>query len=369
MALSNETRALLALHLVPRIGQRMTAVLLERYGSAEKVFQAPIEELQEIPRIGAEVARNLHHSWATKEVEAEIELLHKHDVNVIARGEPGYPEALHQIDDPPALLYVGGQLVAEDARAIAIVGSRHCTSYGKRVAERLGNDLARAGFTIVSGLARGIDEAVHRGALQSGRTLAVLAGGLSKIYPPEHAELARQVRARGALLTESSMRMEPMPGMFPARNRIISGLCRAVVVVEAAEKSGALITAQHAGDQGRDVFAIPGQVDSPASGGTLQLLRQGAKLVRHAGDILEELQGLSFAKNEPLKVQEPVPTAPPGLTEVEKKIWDFLAEQPHNVEDLARQVAKSMGELSGILMGLELKKLIRRLPGSLYERV
>src|SRR5207247_2643174 len=188
-------------------------------------------------------------------------------------------------------------------------GSRSCTSYGRRIAERIGHDLARAGWTVVSGLARGIDGAAHRGALQAGgRTLAVLAGGLSRIYPPEHQDLAAEVAASGALLTEAPMRMEPMAALFPQRNRIISGLSRAVVIVEAADKSGALITARLAAEQGREVFAVPGPVDSAASAGSLHLLRQGAKLVRNADDILEDLHALPAL--DPI-ASTPPPPGPP----------------------------------------------------------
>src|SRR6185295_17043882 len=228
-------------------------------------------------------------------------------------GRPEYPVNLATIDDAPHLLFCKGTIDPRDEQCIAIVGSRACTSYGKRLAERIAGDLARAGWTIVSGLARGIDGCAHRGALNAkGRTIAVLAGGLSKIYPPEHADLAVEVAASGALVTESCMLMEPMATLFPARNRIISGLSRAVVIIEAAEKSGALITARLAIEQGREVFAVPGAVDSPASFGTHQLLRKGAKLVRHADDILEDLQSLPALVEDSSSVP-PAPTIPTGL--------------------------------------------------------
>jgi DNA processing protein len=265
------------------------------------------------------------------------------------------------------LLFVKGTLEARDEQAVAIVGSRACTSYGKRLAERIGQDLARAGWTVVSGLARGIDGCAHRGALQAkGRTIAVLAGGLSKIYPPEHTDLAGEVAASGALVTESCMLMEPMATLFPARNRIISGLSRAVVVIEAAEKSGALITARLAAEQGREVFAVPGAVDSVASAGTHQLLRNGAKLVRNADDILEDLQGLPrLVEDTPTQSQQP--QLPLGLDEVQQKIWEALAER-RLVDDLTYQLAMPITDLTRQLMTLELKKVVRRLPGNWYER-
>jgi DNA processing protein len=212
----------------------------------------------------------------------------------------------------------------------------------------------------------------HRGALQAGgRTIAVLAGGLSRIYPPEHAELAEQVQASGALLSESAMTMEPMAGMFPARNRIISGLARAVIIVEANEKSGALITASHAAEQGREVFAVPGPVDSPASAGTLTLLRQGAKLVRHADDVLEDLNGVaplvpSTGRSSSRRMLQAAP--PPDLDDIQRKIWDFLAEKSRHVDEITRQLGLAVGDVNGRLMLMEMKKAIRRLPGNQYER-
>jgi DNA processing protein len=245
-----------------------------------------------------------------------------------------------------------------------MVGSRHCTGYGRKVAERLGAELARAGYTIVSGLARGIDGIAHRAALKAGgRTLAVLAGGLSKIYPPEHADLAREVEQSGALITEAAVAMEPMAGMFPARNRLISGLSRGVVIIEAAERSGALITASHAADQGRPVFAVPGPLDSPASAGTHQLVRKGAILIRGVEDILEELQGIrpavSAARSEP----------PPALDDLQRRIWESLQDQPRHIDALVQQLQVSVTEVSKNLLLLEMKKVVRRLPGNQYERV
>ena len=235
--------------------------------------------------------------------------------------------------------------------------------HGRKIAERLASDLARAGYVVISGLARGIDGVAHRGALKAGgRTLAVLAGGLSRIYPPEHADLADEVAASGALLTESSMRMEPMAVMFPARNRLISGLSRGVVVIEAAQRSGALITASHAAEQGRPVFAVPGQADSPASAGVHELLRKGAVLVRGVEDILEEFEGVrptvKSVKQEPRTV----------LDETERRIWEFLQDQPKHIDQMAQQLRLPVGQLAGTLLMMEMKKLVRRLPGNQYER-
>jgi DNA processing protein len=366
MALSADERDLLALHLVPGIGPRLCAALLERFGSAAAALRASEQELREVPHIGAKIASQLKQALARPDLEEECRLLEQYGVHVLFHGRPDYPVALAMMPLPPHLLYVKGTLPADEQRHIAIVGSRACTSYGRRIAERLAHDLARAGWTIVSGLARGIDGEAHRGALRAkGRTIAVLAGGLSRIYPPEHKELAEQVAASGALVSEASMRMEPMAGMFPVRNRIISGLCRGVIIVEANEKSGALITARLAGEQGREVFAVPGPVDSAASAGSLTLLRNGAKLVRSADDVLEDLQALPslFGAAPP-----PAADQPAGLDEVQQRVWQYLDEK-RTADEITRHLQLPSGEVTRQLMTLELRKVVRRLPGNWYERV
>lgn len=365
MTNSDDERDLLALHLVTGIGPRLTSALLDHFGSASAILHASVAELTEVPYLGSKVAEAMTRALANPDVARECEAIARHGVHLRVMGRPDYPANLATIDDAPHLLFVKGTLDTRDEKAIAIVGSRACSSYGKRLAERISQDLARAGWTIISGLARGIDGSAHRGALQAkGRTLAVLAGGLSKIYPPEHADLAAEVAGAGALLTESCMLMEPMATLFPARNRIISGLSRAVVIIEAAEKSGALITARLAAEQGREVFVVPGPVDSPASAGALQLLRKGAKLVRHADDILEDMQELPRLVEDKPPLEAPVPR---DLDDNQRKIWEALAER-RNVDELTEQLAMPISELARQLMTLELKKVVRRLPGNCYER-
>lgn len=369
--LAPEVRDLLTLHLVPGIGPKLTAALLERFGSAREVLEATPAELCEVPHIGSRLANAIREAIQRADVEEELQCMAQHDTHLLALPTPPYPAALATISDPPYLLYLRGTLEERDAQAVALVGSRHCTAYGLRVAERLASGLARAGYTVVSGLARGIDAAAHRGALQAGgRTIAVLAGGLSKIYPPEHADLARDVAAMGALLSEAAMKMEPMAGMFPARNRIISGISRAVVIIEAAERSGALITARHAVEQGRSVLAVPGPVENAASEGTNALIRQGAVLCRGVDDILEELKEapLPVADGSPARAPERVSVPPPDLDEVQRQIWDCLAEQPRFLDELANQLSLGVPQLMNVLVGLEMKRVVRRLPGSRYER-
>jgi DNA processing protein len=269
------------------------------------------------------------------------------------------------------LLYYRGTLTEADRRAVGIVGTRKCSSYGRRVTEQIAAGLVRAGYTIVSGLARGIDGVAHSAALKAGgRTIAVLANGLASIYPPEHVELSREVQRSGCVLSETPMAMDPQAGMFHARNRIISGLSQAVVIVEAGERSGAKITASHAGNQGREVFVVPGNVDSLCSAGTLQLLRDGARLVRNADDILEDLAGIApvgdpVPKSAPAPVQAP---PPPQLEGDQQRVWNFLADGPKHVDGISRGLGIPVAQLQSMLMMLEMKKAVRRLPGNQYER-
>ncbi len=362
--LDPETRDLLALHLLPGLGPRLTKALLERFGSAAQVLVASAMELGEVPHIGDTVAHKLVEAMQGLSLDRELELLDKHQTRLVGQHSAEFPPSLKTISDPPALLYVRGGLVEADKNAVAVVGSRHCTSYGRRIAERLAEGLARAGWTVISGLARGIDAAAHRGALNAGgRTIAVLAGGLSSIYPPEHADLAEEIAAVGALVSESPMGLAPMAGLFPARNRLISGMSRGVVVVEAPQKSGALVTARHAAEQGRDVFAVPGPVDSPASSGTLQLLKDGANLVRDADDILN-----TWGEARRTARTTPAAAPPPVLSGLQLRIWESLSSEPVHADDLVQRLEVGAAELGATLLLLEMQGLIRRLPGNRYER-
>jgi DNA processing protein len=363
-AITPDVRDLLALHLLPGLGPRLTAALLRRFGSAGAVLRAGAAQFREVPHIGPKLSEDLSHAVRAVDVDAELALVARHGVHLRQLGTPEYPGALTQIHDPPHLLYVRGAIEPGDAKAVALVGSRQFTSYGRRAAERLAADLVRAGYVIVSGLARGIDGFAHRAALKAGgRTLAVLAGGLSRVYPPEHADLADEVAAAGALVSEAPMRQEPLAGMFPARNRIISGLSQGIVIIEAAEKSGALITAEHAAEQGRTVFAVPGPIDSPASAGANALIRQGAVLVRGAEDVIEELEGIRAP------AAAPVPQAPPPeLDDVQRRLWEFLGEGARHLDQMAQGLCLPVPQLSGALLTMEMRKLVRRLPGNRYER-
>jgi DNA processing protein len=341
---------------------------LARFGSADAVLRAGADRLREVPSVGPHTAEEITTALRTLDVDAELARMAKHGVSLRARGAPDYPASLFDIPDSPPLLYVRGSLQEADSRAVAVVGTRHPTGYGKRVAERLAAGLARAGYTVVSGLARGIDGIAHKAALAAGgRTLAVLANGLSRVYPPEHAGLADEVAASGALLTEAPMERAPLAELFPVRNRIISGLSRAVVIVEAAEQSGTLITAEHAAEQGRPVLAVPGPTDSPASAGCHELIRQGAVLCRGVEDVLEEVQGVSTVAAS-AKAAETPPAPPPEMDEPQRRAWEFLADGPRHLDEMVQRLGVNVAELSGVLLMLEMKRAVRRLPGNRYER-
>lgn len=368
----------LALALVPELGPKRTRAVLRHFGSPAAALAATADQLADLPAFGSKVAGRIASAMRGVNVAAEWELIERHGVSVLPVDHPNYPEQLAAFDDAPPLLYLRGEILPADRQAVGIVGSRQCTSYGRRMAERLAAGLVRAGYTVISGLARGIDGAAHRSALDAGgRTLAVLAGGLSRIYPPEHADLAERVVENGAILTETPMTVEPQPGMFPARNRIISALSRAVVIVEAGERSGALITATHAAEQGREVFTVPGQSDSPASAGCLDLIRKGARMIRHVDDLLEDLGGLSVPIPVPrqslprTQSQSPPPPKPsgppPGLDDTQRRIWDHLTE-PRHIDDLSRDLDLPAGELVRTLTLLEMKKVVRKMPGNVFGR-
>ena len=294
------------------------------------------------------------------------------DGKVVALEDDHYPEWLRAIADPPAVLYCDGRIEPRDRQAVAIVGARQATPYGLRATETLARELSGAGFTIVSGLARGIDAAAHRGALEAGgRTIAVLGCGLDVNYPPEHARLREEIAASGAVLTEFTTGMKPLAHHFPRRNRIISGLSLGVVVVEAAEDSGSLITARLALEQNREVFAVPGPVDAPLSRGPHGLIKQGAKLVETVDDIVEELLPQIERPEGSVKSSRKVLPAPEpeNLSVEEQTVFAALGRDPLHLDDLTERSGLTPAGVAGILLALELKGVARQLPGQRYYRV
>ena len=359
--------SVLRLCLVEGVGPRVQQTLVERFGSAAGVLAASPSELLATPGVGPKLARNLAQAREI-DVDVELTLCRQHRVQLIARESSAYPRMLKETADPPSLLYVRGELVEADGLALAVVGSRRATHYGLRQSERLAGGLSRAGLTVVSGLARGIDAAAHRAALAAGgRTIAVLGCGLSHIYPPEHASLADEVAGRGALVTEMPMRREPRGGFFPQRNRIISGMSLGVLVVEASLKSGALITARHAMEQGRDVFAVPGPIDNPNSRGTNRLIADGAKLVQSVDDILDELGPLVEATPGPGErtVHHPGELQ---LNDLERRVLDLIETGPTDVNGVIASSGLPTQQVLSILTVLEMRRLVNRLSANVFSR-
>jgi DNA processing protein len=367
-----DERLLDLIHLtsVPGVGPQTLSMLLDRFGSAGRALSATHTELSSVNGVGPKLARKISKARVEIDARAELLLCQRLGVRVVARGETEYPPALENIPDPPGLLYMRGKIEPKDELAIALVGSRRCTPYGARMAERLSGALARTGFTVVSGLARGIDAAAHRGALASGgRSIAVLANGLSSIYPPEHEDLARALAESGAVLSEMPMRQAPLPGLFTQRNRIISGIALGVIVVEATPRSGSLSTARHAMEQNREVFAVPGPADSLSSRGCHRLIRDGARLVETVDDIIEQLGPLSHEiradSGEP-PVRHPAELA---LSDLERSLLGHLDDRPAGVDELIVQTGMTPGQVLATLSVLEVKRLARRLPGHRFVRV
>jgi DNA processing protein len=358
----------LRLSLVSGVGPRIRKSLLERFGTARAALRAAPSELRDVQGVGPKLMHKIVAADHEIDVEAQIALCREHGIDILTEAHAAYPRSLREIHDPPGVLFVRGAIKPSDALAVGIVGTRHGTQYGLRQAERLAGGLARAGLAIISGLARGIDAAAHRGAMAAGgRTIAVLASGVMNIYPPEHDKLAEEVAQHGALLSESPPGGEPLAGMFPQRNRLISGLSLGVIVVEAAERSGALITARHAMEQGREVFAVPGNVDSRTSRGCHQLLRDGAKLVESADDVLEELGPLVEAapRDDGQVIHHPAELL---LNELEQQVLSTVGGEATAIDQIVADTGLPVPQVLSTISVLEMRRLIRRLSGTTVIR-
>ncbi len=359
----------LRLSLIQGVGPRLRQSLLDHFGSPSDVLLARGNQLRSVPGIGDKLAERILAARDSDAAEREIELAAQHDICIVADDDARYPRLLREIPDPPNVLFAHGELVPQDAVAVAIVGSRHGTRYGLEQAERLAGSLARAGVTVVSGLARGIDAAAHRGALAGGgRTIAVLGSGLLRIYPPEHEKLADEVARSGAVISELPLTFGAMSGTFPQRNRIISGITMGTIVVEAALRSGALITARHAMEQGREVFAVPGRVDSRMSHGCHQLIRDGAKLVESVDDVLEELGPLvePVADTQGRTVRHP---AELKLNDIERRVLEAIETEPTSIDRIQAQLELPISQVLATLSVLEMRRLIDRISGNQVVRI
>ena len=349
-----------ALRSVPQVGSVLFRRLVERFGTPEAVLHASGEDLLRVRGVNATVVNAIRHHDYRDSADQECRAVARLGVRIVDFRAPDYPRLLLEIPDPPPFLYVRGEL-ADDAPAVAIVGSRRASGYGLLATGRLARELAERDITVVSGLARGIDTAAHRGAQQGGgRTVAVLGCGLDIVYPPENAHLFAEIAAQGALVSEFPLGTPPLAENFPRRNRIISGLSRGVLVVEAAEKSGSLITARMALEQGREVFAIPGNITQAASRGTNRLIKEGAKLVEEVADILEELPA------GPRQPFLPLSLPLPNLSSAEGTLHSLLAEGPLHIDEIVVKSKLTVAEVSAILLSLELKGVVQQLPGKYF---
>jgi len=378
VTIRDDLTAWVALKSVEGVGSVAFRNLLEVYGTPRRVFEAPLADLEQTAGLNHRTARNIKDFRDWERARAEIDRAESEGVSILTSRDPAYPERLRRIYDPPPLLYIRGSLEGADV-PVAVVGSRNASPYGRYVTERLCRELAQRGATVVSGLARGIDTCAHRGALAGrGRTIAVMGCGIDVIYPPENRKLYGQIAAAGAVVTEYPFGTEPDRPHFPARNRIISGLSLGVLIVEAGEKSGSLITARCALDQGREVFAVPGAIDLPGSRGTNGLLRQGAKLVEGVEDILEEIlpqlgrppAPVPQAATQPSPRRGGTRTNEPGrepLTEEESRLLGFMTETPQDADTLINRTGLAAAEALSLLLALELKGYILQLPGKRFK--
>ena len=364
----NATEACIALNMLPTVGPVRLRKLLEVFKEPQQILTAKRGELRKVEGIGNEVADQVSNWESTVDLPAELQRVRDFSVTVITQESSSYPKSLREIHAPPIVLYVGGELEERDHHAIGIIGARRTTHYGTESAKKLAYQLAYAGLTVISGLARGIDTAAHQGALAAkGRTIAVIGSGLAKLYPPENVTLAEKIRSgNGAIVSEFSMEIEPDRQTFPMRNRIISGWSHGILVVEAGLNSGALITAAQALEQGRSVYAVPGHINAPSAMGSNRLIQQGAKLVMDASDILEDLQVLlPETKPSPQAAARPLPP----LSDDERRVYDTIEAEETAIDDIAAKSELPSSAVSSILLQLELKRLVKQLPGKHFVKL
>jgi DNA processing protein len=364
----NSTEACIALNMLPTMGPVRLRRLLEVFGTPERILTAKRSELRAIDGIGNEVAEQIANWESAVDLAAELERIRDFGATVMTAESPSYPRQLREIHSPPIVLYVWGELTERDQHAIGVIGSRRTTHYGAECAKKLSYQLAYAGLTVISGLARGIDTAAHQGALAAkGRTIAVIGSGLAKLYPPENAALAEKIRSgNGAIISEFSMEIEPDRQTFPMRNRIISGWSHGILVVEAGVNSGALITASQAIEQGRSVYAVPGHINTPTAIGSNRLIQQGAKLVMDASDILDDLEILLPERE---KLPETAVRPLPEMASDERRVYDAIRETETAIDQISAASELPAATVSSILLRLELKRLVKQLPGKYFVKL
>jgi DNA processing protein len=361
--------ALVALNLVEHVGPIRVRQLLEHFGDAPSILRASKSQLLQVRGVGEDTAEAIAHWEQNTNLGAELKRITEYGCRVVTQADPEYPPLLREIYDPPIVLYVKGDLSTKDKNSVALVGSRMTTYYGIEVARKLAYQLAYLGVTVVSGGARGIDTAAHQGALSGkGRTVAVLGTGINLVTPPENAKLFEQITAAGALITQFPFNRSADKQSFPIRNRIVAGMTLGTVVVEANLTSGALITANFANEYGRQVFAVPGRIDSPRSKGCHDLIKKGAKLCEGVEDILSEFEYLFPASNRPPSASATGILPALELGENEQKIYDQLSHEEIGIDDVIRRSGLPSSAVSVALLSLEMKRLVRQLPGKMFVR-
>ena len=355
--------------MIEHVGPVRVRQLLEYFGDAPAILNASREQLLKVQGIGVDVADAIS-SWESGiDLAGELRRIQEFGCHVLTQADENYPELLRQIYDPPIVLYVRGQLTAKDKNAVALVGSRQTTHYGLEVARKLAYQLGYVGVTVVSGGARGIDTASHQGALTAkGRTVAVLGTGINIVFPAENAELYERIAGNGAVITQFPFNRPADKQSFPIRNRIVAGMTLGTVVVEANITSGALITANFATEYGRQVFAVPGRIDSPRSKGCHELIKKGAKLCEGAEDILSEFEYLFPPSNRPPAPNETGTLPALALSENEQKLVACVGKDETTIDEIIRKSGLPASAASATLLGLELKRVLKQLPGKLYVR-
>ncbi len=366
-------RAALSLPHVRGLGPVLCKRLVNRFDSPAGIFLAESEDFAPVEGVGPEIRAAIRSfKPPTDWIKRELERVDQLGYRLLSLGDADYPEFLWAIDGPPPVLYLRGTLLPTDRWATAVVGSRKATDYGLRMTRKLCRGVVEKGFPIISGMARGIDQTAHRTALQfGGRTIGVMGCGLDVVYPVNQTELRDSVSGQGALLSEFPLGTSPDPNNFPQRNRVISGLSMGTLVVEAAMRSGSLITARLALGQGREVFAVPGDAGRPSSGGTNHLIKQGAKLVENLEDMIEEFSGdrLPPKPVSAPRFGEELQEGPADLSEEERLVYNGLSSQPCHIDDLGAEFKFSSSRIAGVLLQLELKGAARQLSGNFFIRI
>ena len=361
--------ALIALNLIEHVGPVRARLLLEHFGGAPKILQASKSELRRARNIGDETAEAISGWEKTVDLAGELKRIQEYGCQVLVQDDEDYPASLRQIYDPPLVLYVKGALTAKDKSAVAMVGSRMTTHYGLETARKLAYQLAYVGVTVVSGGARGIDTASHQGALAAkGRSVCVLGTGINIVFPPENKDLFGRIAENGAVITQFPFNRNGDKQSFAIRNRIIAGMTLGTVVVEADLHSGALITSNFATEYGRQVFAVPGRIDSPRSKGCHDLIKKGAKLCEGAEDILSEFEYLFPSSNRPPSPGETGVLPALELSANEQKVYDALDDEERSIDEVIRKSGLPSSAVSVALLSLEMKHVIKQLPGKLFVR-